>query len=101
MKPGFGPGDRDLLGGDSLVFDAAVDEASELGGSTLDLSSVGGDGELLEELVKHLDGLSVLGRHDGGCCRVSKNIDRVRGMWLVEMNLKSHGIGLSASRQRP
>lgn len=46
-----------------LVLDTAVDEASDLARRLPDSSGVGGDGELLEELVEHLDGLSVLGRH--------------------------------------
>ena len=52
-----------LLGRDSLVLNTAVDEAGELVGRLLDSSSGLGDGELLEELVKNLDGAGVLGRH--------------------------------------
>jgi hypothetical protein len=59
-----------LLGGNILIFDAAVDEAGKLVGRLLDVGSVLGDSELLEELVKDLDGLSVLGRHDVGIRRV-------------------------------
>lgn len=54
---------KNLLGGHSLVLNATVDEARELVGRLLDISGVLGDGELLEELVKNLDGLSVFGSH--------------------------------------
>ena len=54
-----------LLAGDVLVLDTAVDETGQLVGRLPDVGRLLGDGELLEELVKDLDGLSVLGRHDG------------------------------------
>jgi hypothetical protein len=52
-----------LLGRNILILDAAVDEVGQLVGRLLDVGSILGDGELLEKLVKNLDGLSVLGRH--------------------------------------
>lgn len=58
-------GDSNLLGGDVLVLNAAVDERSQGGGSVLDAGGLLGDGELLHELVKNLDGSSVLGHFDG------------------------------------
>ena len=68
---GFGSGGclgreigRGLLGRGSLVLDAAVDEAGQSSGGLLDLRSLLGNGELLHQVVKDLDGLSVLlGRH--------------------------------------
>lgn len=59
--------EKNSLGGNILVLDAAVHEGSQGAGRLLDVGSLLGDGELLEELVKNLDGLGVLGRHYGGC----------------------------------
>lgn len=56
---------RDSLVRDVLVLNATVDEAGKGVGRLLDSRSLLGDGELLEQLVKDLDGLSVLGRHLG------------------------------------
>jgi hypothetical protein len=55
--------DSNSLVRDVLVLDATVDESSNLDRGLLDVRGLLGDGELLEELVKDLDGLSVLGRH--------------------------------------
>lgn len=54
-----------LLRGRGLVLDAAVHEARKVGRGLLDGSSLLGDGELLHELVEHLDGLLVLSHGDG------------------------------------
>jgi hypothetical protein len=67
----------DLLGRDILILDAAVDEASEGVGGLLDLGRVLGHGELLEELLKHLGGLSVLGRHVVDYCLDSTVGERI------------------------
>ena len=48
---------------DILVLDTAVDEAGNLARGLLDGGGLARDAELLEELVKDLDGLGVLGRH--------------------------------------
>lgn len=46
------------------ILDATVDERRNGGGSLLDGVGILGDGELLHELIKHLDALGVLlGRH--------------------------------------
>lgn len=52
---------------DVLVLNATVDEAGNAVRGLLDVGSLLRDGELLEELVKDLDGLSVLGRHLERC----------------------------------
>lgn len=65
--------DMDLLGGSSLVLDAAVHEARKVGRGLLDGSSLLGDGELLHELVEHLDGLLVLSHGDGWCVGIIRN----------------------------
>lgn len=54
------------LVGNRLVANAAVDERGQLVGGLLDIRSILGHGELLEELVQDGDRLSVLGRHDVG-----------------------------------
>lgn len=67
---------RYLLGGGILVLDATVDERGNLSRRLLDVGSLLGDSELLEELVKDLDGAGVLGRHIGGCRSVDSSDDR-------------------------
>jgi hypothetical protein len=56
-------GGKDLRAGDGLVLNTTIDERSDLGRGLLDVGSLLGDVELLEELLKDLDGTSVLGRH--------------------------------------
>ena len=59
-----GGGELGLLGRGGLVLNATVDEAGQSSGGLLDLRSLLGDGELLHQVIKDLDGLSVLlGRH--------------------------------------
>lgn len=75
---------ENLLGGNILILNAAIDEAGQLVGRLLDVSRLLGDGELLEELIKDLEGLSVLGRHDVGNrgvlrCKKIESIMRRRG----------------------
>lgn len=55
-----------LLLGDGLVINAAIDEASELSSGLLNVRRLLGDGELLEELVQDLEGLGTFVRHIGG-----------------------------------
>lgn len=55
-----------LLLGDGLVINAAIDEASELSSGLLNVRRLLGDGELLEELVEDLEGLGTFVRHIGG-----------------------------------
>jgi len=58
--------EQNLLLGDGLVINAAIDEASELSSGLLDVRRLLGDGELLEELVQDLEGLGTFVRHVGG-----------------------------------
>jgi hypothetical protein len=57
----------DNLCGRGLLLDVAVDVVGEVNGGSVDVSLLLGDGELLEELLKDLDGLGVFvldsGRH--------------------------------------
>lgn len=57
--------EQNLLLGDGLVINAAIDEASELSSGLLDVRRLLGDGELLEELVQDLEGLGTFVRHVG------------------------------------
>lgn len=60
--------DIDLLDGSILALDGAVDELGKSVGRLLDVRSLLGDGELLHQVVKDLDGLGVLlGSHGDGC----------------------------------
>ena len=60
-----------LPGGGLEVLDAAVDEGGDGASRLLDGVGLLGDGELLHQLIEHLDALGVLGgglgrRHYGG-----------------------------------
>ena len=49
-----------LLCGSVLVLNATVDKGRKSRGGVLDGTGILGDGELLHELIEHLDALSVL-----------------------------------------
>lgn len=92
------------LCGDLVLLDGAIDEAGEVLGSVLSVLSSLGDGELVEELIEHLQGFLVLGG-DGGShgieCRCHFEEGSKRGCSLyrkrgfVEGGLKKQSSGKS------